>query len=88
MNTNELITLITNVGFPIVCVLGMGYFIWQLYKQSIEREVKLTQQIDESRAINAKAIDTIAHYAEKLETIQQDVKDIKKDVLVIMSKAD
>jgi chromosome segregation ATPase len=67
-------------------VLGMGYFIWQLYKQSIERENKLSKQIDESRAINAKAIDTIAHYAEKLETIQQDVKDIKQDVLVIMSK--
>lgn len=86
MKTNEIITLITNVGFPIVCVLGMGYFIWQLYKQSIERENKLTQQIDESRTINSKAIDTIAHYAEKLETIQQDVKDIKKDVLVIMTK--
>lgn len=86
MKTNEIITLITNVGFPIVCVLGMGYFIWQLYKQSIERENKLIQQIDESRAINSKAIDTIAHYAEKLETIQQDVKDIKQDVLVIMSK--
>lgn len=88
MNVNNIITLITNVGFPIVCVLGMGYFIWQLYKQSIERENKLTEQIVESRAINAKAIDTIAHYAEKLETIQQDVKDIKKDVLVIMSKND
>lgn len=88
MKTNEIITLITNVGFPIVCVLGMGYFIWQLYKQSIERENKLTKQIDESRVINAKAIDTIAHYAEKLETIQQDVKDIKKDVLVIMTKTD
>ncbi len=86
MNVNNIITLITNVGFPIVCVLGMGYFIWQLYKQSIERENKLTEQIVESREINSKAIDTIAHYAEKLETIQQDVKDIKKDVLVIMSK--
>jgi esterase/lipase len=69
-------------------VLGMGYFIWQLYKQSVERENKLTEQITESRMINAKAIDTIAHYAEKLDTIQQDVKDIKKDVLVIMSKND
>lgn len=88
MNVNNIITLITNVGFPIVCVLGMGYFIWQLYKQSIERENKLTEQIVESRAVNAKAIDTIAHYAEKLETIQQDVKDIKKDVLVIMAKTD
>lgn len=88
MNINDIITLITNVGFPVVCVLGMGYFIWQLYKQSVERENKLTEQITESRMINAKAIDTIAHYAEKLDTIQQDVKDIKKDVLVIMSKAD
>lgn len=88
MNINDLTTLITNVGFPVVCVLGMGYFIWQLYKQSVIREEKLTKQIDESRIVNAKAIDTIAHYAEKLETIQQDVKEIKNDVLVIMRNTD
>jgi chromosome segregation ATPase len=61
----------------------MGYFIWQLYKDSVKREEKLTTQINESRNVNAKAIDTIAKYAEKLDTIQQDVKDIKNDVITI-----
>ena len=84
MDINDLDNLITSVGFPIVCVLGMGFFIYRLYKDSVIREDKLYTQIDESRAVNAKAIDTIAHYAEKLETIQHDVKEIKDDVNKIM----
>ena len=80
--------LISSVGFPVVCVLGMGYFIWQIYKDSIKREEKLETQIGESRNVNAKAIDTIAKYAEKLDTIQQDVKDIKNDVVAIKAKAE
>ena len=84
MDINDLNNLITSVGFPIVCVLGMGVFIYRLYKDSVIREDKLCKQIDESRAINAKAIETIAHYAEKLDTIQQDVKEIKDDVNKIM----
>lgn len=83
MDLKTIQMLITSVGFPIVCVLGMGYFIWQLYKDSVKREEKLTTQINESRNVNAKAIDTIAKYAEKLDTIQQDVKDIKNDVITI-----
>lgn len=83
MSLESIETLITTVGFPIVCVLGMGYFIWQLYKQSVIRENKLYVQIDESRAVNAKAIETIAHYAEKLDTIQHDVKEIKEDVAAL-----
>lgn len=79
--------LITNVGFPIVCVLGMGFFIWQIYKQSVQREDKLYKQVEESRLVNSKAIDTIAKYAEKLDTIQQDVKDIKNDVITIKAQA-
>lgn len=88
MDLKTIQMLITSVGFPIVCVLLMGYFIWQLYKDSVKREEKLTAQINESRNVNAKAIDTIAKYAEKLDTIQQDVKEIKKDIVVIKMKAD
>ncbi len=86
MDIDKLDNLITNVGFPIVCVLGMGFFIYRLYKDSIIRENKLYTQIEESQSVNAKAIETIAHYAEKLDTIQQDVKDIKSDITTIMSK--
>jgi hypothetical protein len=88
MDLKTLELLITSVGFPIVCVLGMGFFIWQLYKDSVKREEKLTAQIAESRLVNSKAIDTIAKYAEKLDTIQQDVKEIKNDVVAIKAKAE
>lgn len=87
MNLKTIETLITTIGFPIVCVLGMGFFIWQIYKQSVKREDKLYTQVEESREVNAKAIDTIAKYAEKLDTIQQDVKEIKNDVISIKAKA-
>ena len=88
MDVKTISTLISSVGFPIVVCLGMGYFIWQLYKQSVERENKLYTINDECRAINAKAIETIATYAEKLDTIQHDVKEIKDDLTLIKIKND
>ena len=51
-----------------------------------EREEKLYEEIKENRAVNAKAIETIAHYADKLETIQNDVSEIKTDITILMSK--
>lgn len=86
MDINNLNNLITSVGFPIACVLGMGAFILRLYKDSVLREEKLSKQIDDSHNVNAKAIDTIARYAEKLDTIQQDVKEIKNDITTILTK--
>lgn len=93
--------LIPSLGFPIVCVVGLGWFIYKIYndttKQNAEnmekiqarcqaREDKLYEEIKENREVNAKAIETIAHYAEKLDIIQQDISDIKTDITVIMSK--
>ena len=51
-----------------------------------EREEKLYEEIKENRAVNAKAIETIAHYAEKLDSIQDDVSEIKTDITILMSK--
>jgi len=101
MDISIIMELITTLGFPIACVVAMGAFIFYIYKQTTaanaenmekvqarckEREDKLYEEIKENRAVNAKAIETIAHYAEKLETIQQDVREIKNDITVIMSK--
>ena len=41
-------------------------------------------EIRENREVNAKAIETIAHYAEKLDSIQSDIKEIKQDVSLLM----
>lgn len=53
-----------------------------------EREEKLYEEIKANREVNAQAVATIAHYAEKLDVIQKDIHDIKNDITVIMAKAD
>lgn len=86
MEINTIIEMIQNVGFPIFIVLALGYFIWQLYKQSVTREETLYTEISKSREVNEKAINTIAKYAEKLEIIQNDIKEIKNDITFIKTK--
>lgn len=98
MDANTVTQLVTSLGFPIVCCLGMGYFIFTIYKNTTaenkenmeavqarckEREEKLYEEIKENRAVNAKAIETIALYAERLDAIQHDIQDIKTDIIVI-----
>ena len=88
-----ILTAITTVGFPIVCALGMGWFIYRIYQNSTEqnaanmekvqarcaeREEKLYTYIDKAQEINGQAIATITLYAERLDTIQADVKEIKE----------
>lgn len=81
METGMFIELIGSVGLPIALVVAMGWFIYKLYQDSVKREEKLTQQIDESRAINAKAIETLSLYSERLGIIESDVKEIKDIVI-------
>lgn len=96
-------TLISNLGFPIACVVAMGAFIFYIYKNMTaenranmeqvqnrckEREEKLYSEIKANREINAKALETIAHYAEKLDVIQQDIHDIKHDITYMVAKGE
>lgn len=73
--------LIANVGLPIALVIAMGAFIYKLYKDSVKREEKLTEQIEEGRTINSKAIETLSLYSERLGIIETDVKEIKDIVI-------
>ena len=77
----DILKVIAEVGFPIACVLAMGIFIYEIYKQSVKREEQLNVQLEENRKINAKAIETIALYSKRLDAIQEDVKDIKQDII-------
>lgn len=95
------VQIISTVGFPIACVLAMGAFIFYIYKQTTkenadnmekvqarckEREDKLYDELALSREVNSKAIETIAHYAEKLDVIQKDISEIKTDITIIRSQ--
>lgn len=101
MDIAAITTLISTLGFPIVCVIAMGWFIYQIFLKTTkqqeqnmekvqarckEREDKLYSEIEKNRLINEKAIETIAQYAGRLETIQNDINEIKTDITVIMSK--
>jgi septal ring factor EnvC (AmiA/AmiB activator) len=95
------IEIISTLGFPIACVVAMAAFIFCIYKQTTkeyaenmekvqargkEREDKLYNELALCREVNSKAIETIAHYAEKLDVIQKDISDIKTDITIIMSQ--
>lgn len=103
MTIPVVVELIATFGFPIVCVIVMGWFIYQIYKKTtasneanmaqlqercLAREDKLYNELEKSREINAKAIETIAHYAEKLEVIQNDISEIKVDIIKMSEKID
>ena len=77
---DAIVELISTVGFPIACVLALGFFIWKIYNQSVAREAALLQEIKESREINGKFAELIAGYEVKLDEIRTDVKDIKNDI--------
>ena len=81
MDVNMIVELISGVGLPIALVIIMGLFIYKLYKDSVKREETLTNEITENRKVNAKAIETIAIYAERLSVIETDVKEIKDIVI-------
>lgn len=88
MDISLFIELIGTIGFPIACVLALGLFVYKLWQQSVEREKTLMTEIAENRLVNEKAIETIAHYANRLDAIQQDIGEIKNDIVIITTKID
>lgn len=101
MDIAAITDLISNFGFPIACVIVLGLFAFYMVKKTNEdnaknmeqvqvrckeREDKLYNEIKENRQVNAKAIETIAKYAEKLDIIQHDVNDIKTDITIIAER--
>ena len=92
----SIIVAITQVGFPIVMVIGLCWFVYKIYENTTlenrdnmaavqerckEREEKLYSYLDKAQEINSQAITTIARYDAKLDTIQSDLDDIKAKVL-------
>lgn len=96
---DSFIKVFETFGLPVALIVVLLFVIWQMGKMQNEtaaknmkavqdrckeREEVLMGELKENRQINAKAIETIAHYAEKLDVIQQDIHDIKHDVSLIM----
>ena len=72
---NEVSTLITNLGFPIVCVIGCAYFIWYMVKQEREenakREERYLTTIDKFTTVLEKVNENLATNNKRLEYIEK-----------------
>ena len=77
METAGFVELIGTLGFPIACVIALGFFVWKIYQQSVVREEKLMVEITDNRLINSQFAEIIGKYEVQLEEIKHDVKDIK-----------
>ena len=98
---SALAEFIPTLGFPIVCVVGLGWFILKIYQDTTkqnkenmeavqarckEREDKLYIQLEKQNEINGKFANIIAQYDIKLDTIQTDISDIKADLNILTNR--
>ena len=68
MDIQPIVELITNLGFPIVCCLALGYFIWKfankLNNDSVSREDRLMGYFDKQNEV----LTTMSVNMEKMST--------------------
>ena len=83
MEISLILEMIATVGFPIVAVIALCWFIWRIYKASEKREGELRQELKENREINSKFADIISKYSVEISEIKTDIKDIKDDIIII-----
>ena len=74
----EIVSLITNLGFPIVCVIACAYFINNIIKS--ERE--------ENQKREEKYIDTINKFSSVLEKVNENLSNNNKRLEYIENKLD
>jgi hypothetical protein len=91
MNEIEAATnLITNLGFPIFCVIALGFFIYKSYTKitdrNIEREDKLYAALDKTQVQLDKLEEINEGFVKTLEVFTKDNEQIKKDIEIIKEK--
>ena len=77
------ISLISTVGFPMAVAIALGWFVFQIYKRSEQREDELRAEITKSQEINNKFADIISKYSIEISEIKTDIKDIKEDIIIL-----
>ena len=90
MDYNTLQTAISQLGFPIVMVIAMAYFIWKLWEksqtQNETREEKLYSVISKAQEQNEKLSATNAEFVQVLTSYKDDLDDIREDVSEIKTQ--
>lgn len=84
MDANTISQMITTLGFPIVLVGVLVWFIYQIYNDqktsNAEREEKLYEVVANAQAQNRELSNTNAKFVGVLETYKAELDEIKHDV--------
>ena len=82
---NEIQNLITNLGFPIVCVVACAYFICYIIKAEREenqkREEKYIETINKFSVVLEKVNDNLSAINKRLEFFENKLDEISCDVM-------
>ena len=82
---NDVINLITNLGFPIVCVIGCAYFINYIIKAEREenqkREEKYIETINKFSDVLEKVNDNLSANNKRLEYIENKLDEVCCDLI-------
>lgn len=81
--------MISTVGFPIFCVLALGFFIYKAFdkitENGKEREVKLYGILLETKDQLNKSIEINAQFVAVLNDLKNDISNIQNDILKIQN---
>lgn len=86
---NDIVNIISTVGFPIFCVIALGLFIYKtvdkITQMNAEREKKLYEMLGETRAqlseaseLNEKFISVLNDMTTELKRISEDLDSVKR----------
>ena len=77
---SELTNLITNLGFPIVCVIGCAYFINYIIKaerqENQKREEKYIETINKFSVVLEKVNDNLSAINKRLEYFENKLDEV------------
>ena len=83
--TNEITNLVTNLGFPIVCVIACAYFINYIIKAEREenqkREEKYIETINKFSIVMDKVNDNLIANNKRLEYIENKLDEVCADMV-------
>jgi len=84
MDVGSIENLINGVGFPIFCVLALGFFIYKSYEKITERnqdrEERLYKMIEDNHQEMERLEKTNSEFVEVLHVFRTDLEDIKEAV--------
>lgn len=87
----DMVSVISTVGFPIFCVLALGLFIYKAFQTitaaNAEREKTLyatinqiREQLNKSTEINASFVEILSDFRTDISKIQSDLAEIKSEI--------